>query len=213
MQGVIFDADGTLLESMHVWQTLGNRYLKSKNIEPDDRLEKILAPMSMEESSLYLKKKYILSDSTEKIAADTIKLLEKFYAEEVRLKNGVYEYLKMLDESNIPMSIATSNNGKLLKSAFKRLKIDGFFKGIVTCTEVGASKKSAEVYRAAARLTGTKAEETTVFEDSLEGINTAKGAGFKTIAVADFSNADKEALLKNTADGFIADFTELIKIR
>ena len=48
---LIFDMDGTLLDSMGFWQNLGKRYLESKGKTPENNLEKIIESMTLKESA------------------------------------------------------------------------------------------------------------------------------------------------------------------
>lgn len=79
IKGIIFDVDGTLLDSMHIWGELGKRYLSSVGMEAKPGLAKLLFPMSLDESSEYLKNEYNFPDSVEQITEDTIKILSDFY--------------------------------------------------------------------------------------------------------------------------------------
>lgn len=208
LKGVIFDADGTLLDSMPVWTELGQRYLAKHNIIADKKLSGILAPMSLEESSRYLKITYGLPDTVKTIAADIVEMIRSFYLNEVTLKAGAADLLHHLQERNIPMIIASSNDKALLHHAFARLHIDGCFQDILTCSEWHTNKCEAKIYLTAAQRIGTPPKDTAVFEDALQGIRSAKSAGFITVAVQDVSNLAEEVQLRRTADHFIQSLTD-----
>lgn len=209
IKGIIFDADGTLLDSMHIWNELGARYLRKKEIEPEPHLDKILFSMSLEEGCVYLKKHYHLLDSTEEIAEDIIKIMENFYLYEAKAKNGAKDFLLQMKERNIPMIIATSSDKKMIGLAFQNLGIAEYFADIITCTELKTSKRKPDIYLHCAKIIGTKPCNTAVFEDVLHGIKAAKNAGFITYAVEDFSSFDDIAKIKLSADYYINDFTEI----
>ena len=210
LKGAIFDADGTLLDSMSIWQDLGQRYLAIHGIIAEQGLSDILYAMSIEESSHYLKETYGLSDSVKHISEDILELIRSFYMDEVTLKEGVIDYLRYLHERKIPMIIATSNDKSLLHSAFVRLRIDRYFQDILTCSEEKTSKREPMIYLRAAQKIGTPTVETAIFEDVLYGIQGAKKAGFITVAVADDSNRLEREQLSHTADYLIWDFTDPI---
>lgn len=210
LKGAIFDADGTLLDSMPIWQELGQRYLANHGIKAEKGLSDILYAMSLEESSRYLKKTYGLPDSVERITGEILALIHSFYIDKVTLKEGVADYLRYLHEHNIPMIVATSNDKALLHSAFVRLQIDRYFQDILTCSDESTSKREPTIYLRAAQEIGMPPQETAVFEDVLHGIQAAKKAGFITVAVEDSSNRSEREQLSCTANHFIRDFTDPI---
>ena len=210
IRGAIFDVDGTLLDSMSLWRNLGCMYLSSIGIKGEDDLADVLYPMSLEESSAYLKQKYAISDSVQKITSDTLKLIEDYYLHRVSLKPGVKEYLMYLHNRKIPMIIATSSNTDLVRSALTRLDVIDYFNEILTCTELDTTKRDSYIYLKSAELLGTNPNETVVFEDVLHGIISASSAGFITVAIEDPSNESDRSALEQTADYFVCDFTDSI---
>lgn len=210
LKGAIFDADGTLLDSMPIWQELGQRYLTIHGITAEQGLSDILYAMSLEESSCYLKETYGLPDSVERITGEILALIRSFYMDEVTLKEGVTDYLRYLHERNIPMIVATSNDKALLHSAFVRLRIDRYFQDILTCSELNTNKREPMIYLKAAQKMGAHPQKTAVFEDVLYGIQSAKNGGFITVAVDDLSNQSETEQLRRTADYFIRDFSDPI---
>ena len=210
IKGIIFDVDGTLLNSMHIWGELGKRYLSSVGIEARPGLGKILFPMSLDESSEYLKKEYNLPDSVEKILEDTIKILSDFYRNEAVPKEGAIDFIKRMQRRNIPMAIATSGDRRILDTALARLGITECFTGVLTCSELKTNKRVPAIYQHAAEIFGTAPEETAVFEDVLHAIQAAKSAGFITYAIEDKSSIQDRDGIKETADFYLQDFTDPI---
>lgn len=206
VKGIIFDVDGTILDSMQIWGELGKRYLTSVGIEAKPGLAKILFPMSLNESSEYLKNEYNLADSIDKITQDTIKIIEGFYRDEAVPKKGAVEFIKEMYSKGIPMAIATSGDRQILDTVFKRLEIAECFKCILTCSELNTNKRIPDIYLRAAEIIGTAPRDTMVFEDVLHAAKAAKYAGFVTVAIEDdASSSDKEAI-RETADYYISDF-------
>ena len=182
-KGAIFDADGTLLNSMYVWDELGERFLRGLNIEPEKNLSEILSQMSLYESSLYLKNKYSLNMTLDEIFEGILKIIENFYLYEVELIKGVKNSLENLKQNNIPMVIATSGDKKLLRAALKRNEIEKYFEEIFTCDELNTTKREAKIFMACSKFLGLKPEDTAVFEDAEFAFETAKKAGFITFLV------------------------------
>lgn len=210
IKGIIFDADGTLLDSMHIWEELGERYLLSRGIKAEDNLGQILYPMTLEQSSRYLKDNYSIKDSPDKIIKDILNLLTDFYQKEVLLKEGVFSYLEKMKDKGVAMGIATSGDKELLTSALKRLNVYDYFSAITTCSEYDTSKRAPLIYLKTAEMLKTAPNETVVFEDVLYGIITAKDAGFIAVAVEDLSNMPDREQLKECADYCIEDFNDRI---
>lgn len=208
LTGAIFDVDGTLLDSMHIWRELGERYLRQKGIAAEEGLADKLYPMSLEESSVYLKRCYHLAEPVDKIVSDTVVMIERFYREEVSLKPGVTDFLQRMKARGVPMAIATSGDRSILLKALERLKIKAYFRHVLTCSDYGVSKREPVIYLAAAEKLGSKPEETVVFEDVLHGIISARSAGFLTVAVEDFSNEGDREAIRNNSHYYIKDFAD-----
>lgn len=208
IKGIIFDVDGTLLDSMHIWSELGKRYLDSVGLEAKPGLEKILFPMSLDESSEYLKAEYNLSDSVEQITEDTIKILTDFYRYEASPKPGAVAFIKKMQSKNIPMVIATSGDRRILDTALERLSVTDCFAGILTCSELKTNKRVPTIYLQAAEVLGTVPEETAVFEDVLHAVKAARSAGFIVYAVEDDSSAADRSQLREMADYYLRDFAD-----
>ena len=122
VKGVIFDVDGVLLNSMPVWENLGELYLQKFGIQAEKDLSEILYEMSLKEAAEYLISHYGLKQTVEEVTKGIVKEVEQFYVEKVPLKEGVREYLKELKERKIPMVIATS--GDLYFAAALQLDTD-----------------------------------------------------------------------------------------
>ena len=210
MKAAIFDADGTLLDSMHIWQKLGNRYLTQRGIPPEPGLGDILYPMSLEEGCTYLKEHYGLPESSGKIEKSMEDILTAFYRSEVQLKPGAGDYLQKLYRRGIPVLVATSGRREPLQQAFRRLGIDGYFQKILTCQELNTTKRTPDIYLEGARCLGVGPEDTAVFEDVLYGIRTAGKVGFETFAVEDDTNRQDREALREEADHYICNFKELL---
>lgn len=209
IKAIIFDADGTMLDSMKVWENLGERYLlEYHNIKADNELSNILYHMSLEESSIYLKEKYSLKDDEERITKEITDMIRRFYKEEVKPKDGLKEFLSLTNKKGIISGIATSGSKTLLISALKRLKILDYFSVINSCSELNTTKLLPNIYLETAKEMKVSPKNTIVFEDVLHGIKSAKNVGFKTVGVKDKSNAFEFKNIKQMSDIVIEDFND-----
>ena len=208
-QGAIFDADGTLLDSMKVWRNLGELYLRSRGIQPEEGLSTRLWPLSYDQGCRYIKSHYGLKESVSEIQSGISRMIEDFYVNRVKLKPGVKEFLEELRRREIHMVIATSGDRELLQSALALNEIAGYFDGIFTCSELGTDKHDSRIFLACAKSLGLEPQNIAVFEDVLYALETAKSAGFMTFGVYDASSINDTQRIIETADYYIEDFTLL----
>ena len=98
IKSAIFDMDGTLTDSMHVWRNLGNLYLESKGIVPEPELQEKVLTLTMMEAAEYMKQRYGLQGEPEQIVKEVYQLIEGFYRTEVQEKPGVRRILEELQQ-------------------------------------------------------------------------------------------------------------------
>lgn len=207
-KGAVFDADGTLIDSMYMWRSLGLQYLKKFGLHEDDSLNDRLFALSFEQGCEYLSRHYDLNQTSEKIRSGILNMIRDFYVHDVQLKNGVHEFLDALRAERIPMVIATSGDRDLLTSALKRLNVYEYFDAIFTCTELQTSKHDPKIFMACSEFLKLQPESIAVFEDALHAIRTAKSAGFFVYAVEDDSSRRERTEIKAECDYYIEDFTK-----
>lgn len=210
-QACIFDVDGTLLDSMSVWDDIGERYLTSLGILAREGLKDALNTMSLEQGAAYLKEEYQLDKSVSQIIEGVLKIVSDFYRFEAPLKPGVKETLEWLNAEKIRMVIATSGDSELAEAALKRNGIQKYFEHIYTCTEAGAGKDEPTIYLKAAEFLQTEPENVLVFEDALHAAETAKKAGFIVVGVYDESNDANISRMKKICDHYYERMDEMLK--
>lgn len=202
----IFDLDGTLLDSMPYWHNLFPKYSEKLGIHTEENLNHIFFTKTLEESSLYIKEKFNLSQSTEEIRSIIISTINGFYENEIPMKDGVSELLEKLKRNGKKMIIATATDKECVKLALKRLNIESFFEGIITTKDVGKGKSNPKIFLKAAEILGTKPEVTLVFEDSLHAIKAAKKAHFLTAGVYDEESKNDQEEIKALSSIYILKF-------
>ena len=148
IQGAIFDMDGTLLDSMPVWEHASERYLQNKGIEVREKLSEILFSMSMQKGAEYVKENYHLTESTDEIVTGVNNIVYTAYEKEVQPKEGVREFLDKLQAEGIKMVVATSTDRPMVEAALKRTGLLSYFERIFTCTEIGKGKVEPDIYHA-----------------------------------------------------------------
>lgn len=203
--GAIFDFDGTLFDSMSIWDTAGENYLRSLGREPASDLSSTLSAMSLYQAAVYLRETYGLSLCVEEIMDGINKTVEDFYFYSAMPKPGVPEFLERLHLQGIKMCIATATDRYQIEAALERCGLTRYFGEIFTCTAVGHGKDEPHIYEAALEFLGTAKAETLVFEDALHAIRTAKAAGFPVAAVYD-PHEPNQAEVRSTADLCLEEF-------
>ena len=187
IKGAIFDVDGTLLDSMQMWDNVAADYLKSRGVTPRSNLNEELRTLGGHQISGYFRSEYGLPESEDEIRVGIEKLLQAFYFDSkiVKLKDGVVEVLEKLQMRGIKMCVATATDRWLIEPALRNCGIDQYFGRIFTCGEEETSKNHPDIYISAAEFLGTDIEDTLVFEDALYAIKSAKRAGFPVVGIYD----------------------------
>lgn len=187
----IFDVDGTILDSMEVWNTLASQYVQSLGMVPEKNLDEIVSDMSLEQSATYLKNHYKISKQEERIISEVLNFISDFYEYEVNLMPGFKEFISHYDSINV---IGTSCDEELVKIALNRLGVLNYFEDIITCSKVNKSKDDPDFYLACAQVLNQRLEDIIVFEDADYCIDVAKKVGFKVIKIKDWRDLNEKCI-------------------
>ena len=212
IRGAIFDVDGTLLDSMFIWDTIGEAYLRSIGYQPKENLNETFKNMSLHQAARYYQTEYGVTQSIDEIMDGVNAMLERYYRFEVPLKPGVAELLERLRQSGVKLCIATATDRHLVEAALDRCGVLSCFGEIFTCNEVGHGKDEPDIFEEALRFLGTEKAETVVFDDALYAVRTAKEAGFPVAAVYD-SHERSQAEVRARSDLYLEDLTQLVELQ
>ena len=201
----IFDFDGTLFDSMFIWDNVGEIYLRSLEKEPKPSMREDVRALSLYQSACYFKQEYDLSLSVEEIMRGINQTIEHFYIHEVLPKPGVADFLKRMHKDGISMCIATASDRYQIEAALSRCGMEHYFEAIFTCSEVGYGKDEPVIFQKAMEHFGADRNSAIVFEDAIHAIQTAKADGFAVVAVFD-SSEKRQAEIRNLADCYITGF-------
>ncbi len=207
IRGAIFDVDGTLLDSMSIWDTIGADYLRSIGYKPKENLNEVFQNMSLAQAARYYQTEYGVALGTAEIMDGVNAMLERYYRLEAPLKPGAAALLERLGGSGVKLCVATATDRYLVEAALARCGILSCFGEIFTCNGVGHGKDEPYIFEAALRFLGTEKSETVVFDDALYAIRTAKAAGFPVAAVYD-SHEKAQDQLRALADVYLEALTQ-----
>lgn len=208
-KAVIFDLDGTLVDSMWMWKAIDIEYLGKFGIPLPPTLQKDIEGMSFSETAVYFKETFQIPDSLDEIKADWNQMAYDKYTKEVTLKNGAGEFLEQCKKNGIRLGIATSNSRELVDATLKALKIRDYFDCVMTACEVTKGKPAPDIYLAVAEKIGVNPMECLVFEDIEMGILAGKNAKMEVCAVEDEFSMDQIELKQELADYYIKDYFEI----
>lgn len=206
----IFDVDGTLLDSMYIWENLGEMYLEGQGLTPPPDLREQLRVMTLPQAAQYFISYYRFPKSVQQVVDDICAIIDAEYRDRVQLKPGAADYLKRLHKSGARLAVVTASEYDHVRAAFRRLGILPYFDCILTCTDTGCSKAEPRIFQMAAERLGGIPAETTVFEDAVHCAETAKRAGFRVVGVYDPATGDEGAArLRALCDRYIMSYCEL----
>ncbi len=190
IKGYIIDMDGTLLDSMHIWNELGSRFLELKGITPEANLKDILAPLSINQAIKYIAETYQLKEPLDVLINEVNSLLNHIYLSEIPLKPGALEFITNCFNHHKKLCLLTANNYQATINILDKYNLTSKFDEIITCDHTTLDKRSGEAYNYAISALHLHKDECIVIEDALHAIIAAKKQGFTVWAVADQSNQD-----------------------
>ena len=206
IDAVIFDLDGSLVDSMWMWRAIDIEYLGKFGIPLPENLQAQIEGMSFSETAVYFKEHFPIPDSIEQIKSDWNRMAWDKYTNEVPLKPGIPEFLAGCKESGIRLGIATSNSRELVENIAEVHNLRDYFSCIMTGCDVKKGKPAPDIYLAVAKALEVSPERCRVFEDIIPGIQAGKNAGMRVCAVEDaYSIPDRERK-KELADYYVRDY-------
>lgn len=209
-KGAIFDVDGTILDSMWVWEEATSGFARKRGVEMTEAELAQFKDMTLEESMPIIKERFSLENTIEELKAEFARLCAEEYRLNVKPKPYAKEYIKSLKERGVKIAIATSGYRELCETALTRLGIMEYIDAFAFSSEVGVNKRNPDVYLLAAERIGVEPEKCMVFEDILAGVFGAKAGGMQVTAIFDKSSAEVWGEIKENADRAIMSWEELL---
>lgn len=210
-KAVIFDLDGTLVDSMWVWREIDIRFLGKYGLTVPEGLNDELEGYSFHETAQYFKKRFSqLPLTVEEIMQTWNQMASEIYINEIKLKDGVKEFIKLLKDREMKLAIATSNSRKLAKDCLKSKGILDAFDYICTSDEVQKGKPEPDVYLQAAKMINVAPKNALVFEDIPYGLMAGKRAGMEVCAVKDPYSERVVKEKREIADYYIDTYYDIL---
>ncbi len=210
IEAVLFDLDGSLVDSMWLWHDIDIAYLGKFGIFPPEDLQAKIEGMSFSETAQYFKERFHIPDPVDKIKEEWNRMAWDMYTHHVPLKKGAEEFLNYCLHTGIRLAIATSNSRELVENVMEVHGLLDYFDGIVTSCDVQKGKPAPDVYLEAARRCKVPPDRCLVFEDIIPGIMAGKAAGMKVCAVEDAYSLLQEEEKRKLSDYYIKDYFEIM---
>ena len=211
IQAVIFDLDGTLVDSMWMWKDIDIEYLRQYGIELPETLQQDIEGMSFTETATYFKETFQIPKSLEEIKQDWYDMAYEKYAHEVPLKEGALEFLELLKRKGIRTGIATSNGIRLVEAVMEANHLGGYIDAVRTACDVAKGKPAPDIYMKVAEDLNVEYESCLVFEDVPMGVLAGKNAGMLVCAVDDEFSRHQMEDKRRFADFYISSFRDIFK--
>ena len=210
IEAVIFDMDGTLIDSMWIWPSIDEDFFKKYNlVEPQNFHEDIEGMSYTEVVHFFLEVFPTLTQTPQQIMDEWTEMARERYINQAPLKEGVYEFILEMKRQGKKIGIATSNGRTLVEDTLKALGVTEYFDVVRTACEAGKGKPAPDVYLLVAEEMGISPKHCLVFEDVPMGILAGKNAGMKVCAVDDEFSRIQEEKKKSLADYYIYGYDDI----
>ncbi len=205
----IFDADGTLLDSMHIWDTIDGAFLMMRGIVP--REERIFMRYGYFNAVNHIINEYGVDMTPDEIRADVMNILRYYYDNVAKPKEGVKEFLQALRDNGVRCVVATATDRDIMRPALERLGLLEYFEEVFSTKDTGISKQDPHIYNLARDFLGAD-EDLFVFEDAAYAIDTAVKAGYRIIAIEDYSAENDREHIKKVSDYYVTSYSQMYDI-
>lgn len=210
IKGIIFDLDGTMVDSMWMWRDIDIEFMEAHQLTFTDQLQREIEGMSFKETAEYFIKTYPLNESVEDLMNIWVRMAKDKYMHQVLAKPGLLRFLKEMKARDIKMGIATSNAKELLDAAANAHGIYDYMDAVLTANEVAHGKPAPDVYLEVAKRLELNPKDCLVFEDIPQGIRAGLNAGMRVCAMEDAYSANQLEEKKELAHYYISSYDQVL---
>lgn len=211
IEAVIFDLDGVLVDSEHVWDEVREALAHERGGRWHEQAQADMMGMSSTEWSRYMHDVIGLADSPDEISAEVVRQMQERYSAELPLNPGAVEVVKRLADA-FRLGLASSSNRPLIDVVLSETGLDELFDVTVSSEEVARGKPAPDVYLEAAARLGVSAKHAAAIEDSANGIRSARAAGMRVVAIPNprYPPPEDALVLADTVLASLADVTPAV---
>ena len=207
---LIFDLDGTLIDSNGVWVEVDKTFLARRGAPYTKEYYEGVAHTILSNCAIFTKEYLHLEESCEEIIAEWMVLAADKYGTQVPLKPHVKDYLDKCREAGHRMAVFTACVPEHCRAAMEHLGLTPYFEQVIYAQELGVDKKSPAIFRTVAERLGVSPRACVLFDDSLSACKAAKAAGMTVVGVYDSYFADSAVDMREVCDQYIRGFGELL---
>lgn len=206
--GAIFDFDGTVFDSMHIWKGVKFQFFDRIGLVLNEEQREEFKKLFLLDAIELAKTRFDLKMTDKELFDEFFTLIKEKYLADTKPKNDIIEFLEKLKAKGVKMGIATATGEPALIAVLEKFNMLHYFEEIYSTYTVGASKTEPKVYDVVLNELGTEKQTTWIFEDALYAVKTAKKAGYNVVGIYDKSEPEQEEL-KNLVDIYIHNYSEL----
>ncbi len=210
IKGAIFDLDGTLIDSMWIWQEINTEFFSTRGGVMPENFEKEVGHMGFKKCAEYVKQKYNLRGTEEEYVADWNARAREYYANIIEAKTCAKEFLQNLKDNGVKIALATATNRDLSDLVLKRLGLFDYFDVFLNTQQLETDKSVPKIYDEAVKALGVEKENCVVFEDILLACQTLKKAGYKTVAIEDANSEIHRKEITELADISVRNYGDFM---
>lgn len=207
---LLFDLDGTLIDSNGVWEEIDLNFLKRRGLAPTEEYNQTVGHSIFPIAAQFTKDYYSLALSPQEIMDEWMTGAREAYANEVPLKQGSREFLEVCRRKGERLAVVTACVPELCRAALSRHGLEEFFEDVIFAQELGMEKRNPQVFLHTSQRLGVAPETCTLYEDAPANCVAAQSAGMRAVGVYDGFYARYEPEMRARCDGYIRSFLELL---